>query len=166
MNFEGGRWDDAYESGSYRWENNEWVWYEGYRGIIEIKPPEESQNDVIIAGVGNDTAIGGLGDDIINGSDAVARGYFERDKLWGGSGADTFVLGDQYGAYYQGEENEDYALIKDFDSSDTLQLHGSISDYTVEQNGADASLYYQGDLVAIFENTTYTPETISQGRFV
>jgi len=166
MNSEGGKWTDTYEEGSYRWNGNEWIWQDGLRGIIEIKPPEESQNDVIIAGVGNDTAIGGLGDDIINGSDALAAGYFERDQLWGGVGADTFVLGDQHQAYYQGRGDGDYALVKDLDSSDTLQLHGSAADYTVEQKGADASLYYKGDLVAIFEGTTYTSETANQHKFV
>ena len=166
INDQGGRWADTYETGGYYWNGTEWIWEEGYRGIIEIKPPAEGQNDVIIAGIGNDLAVGGLGDDIINGTDAASAGYFERDRLWGGAGSDTFVLGDQYQAYYQGEQNEDYALVKDFDSSDIIQLHGSTDNYTVEQNGADANLYYNGDLVAIFEKTTYTAEHYSQARFV
>ncbi|MFK8183324.1 MAG: LamG-like jellyroll fold domain-containing protein [Phormidesmis sp.] len=166
MNWEDGKWADAWNDGEYRWNGTSWDWEGNYRGIIEIKQSEESQNDVIVAGVGNDTAIGGVGDDIINGSDAVAAGYFERDQLWGGAGADTFVLGDYNQAYYQGEENQDYALIKDLDSSDTLQLYGSAGDYTVEQQGSDTSLYYNGDLVAVFEKTTDASVVLAQANFV
>ncbi|MEM6448676.1 MAG: LamG-like jellyroll fold domain-containing protein, partial [Cyanobacteria bacterium P01_D01_bin.105] len=127
-----------------------------YQGIIEI---QGIGADNLEGGVGNDLLVGGLGNDVLNGTDAVAAGKVERDTMLGGKGADIFVLGNVEQAYYQGRGDQDYALIKDFSSAegDKLQIHGSTSSYTQQQQGRDLYLYRQGttsDLVAIFENTT------------
>jgi Ca2+-binding RTX toxin-like protein len=161
-----GQWDDAGDRGNFQWNGSQWIWREGIKGIIEIKPPEESQNDVMIGGVGNDTLVGGDGDDILNGSDSVAAGFRERDQLIGGKGADTYVLGDYRQAYYQGALGNDYALIKGFDASDVVQLHGSAANYSVLQQGADVLLYRAQDLVAIFEQVSSPTAVLSQARFV
>ncbi len=110
-------------------------------------------NDTLIGGVGNDTLVGGVGNDSLNGTDAIAVGYFEKDTLTGGLGIDTFILGDANHIYYQGKENQDYALITDFNSGeDLIVLHGTANDYTQSQQGNDTYLYASSDLVAVFEN--------------
>jgi hypothetical protein len=161
-----GKWDDAGDRGNFQWNGSQWIWREGIKGIIEIKPPEESQNDVMIGGVGNDTLVGGDGDDILNGSDSVAAGYRERDQMIGGKGADTYVLGDYRQAYYQGALGNDYALIKGFEASDVVQLYGSAVNYSAQQQGADVLLYRAQDLVAVFEQTSSASAVLSQARFV
>jgi Ca2+-binding RTX toxin-like protein len=166
FNHGNGQWDDTWDRGTFQTVSGQQIWREGLRGIIEIKPPEESQNDVMIGGVGNDTLVGGDGDDILNGSDAIAAGFRERDTLVGGKGADTFVLGDRNQTYYQGALGSDYALIKDFGAADVVQLQGSAANYSLQQQGADVLLYRSQDLVAIFEQTVYATTMLSQARFV
>jgi Ca2+-binding RTX toxin-like protein len=56
------------------------------------------------------------------------------DKLWGKEGADTFVLGDQRGVFYDDGNRKsagrgDYAQIMDFEAGDKVQLSGSMSKY-------------------------------------
>ena len=111
----------------------------------------EDGNDNLIGNGGDDTLTGGAGNDTLNGTDDVLAGYLERDILTGGAGADRFILGDATQAYYGTEGNQDYATITDFDTSeDVVQLYGSASNYS--QQGND--LYYNGDLVGIFEGST------------
>ncbi|MEO1592598.1 MAG: hypothetical protein AAFU71_15090, partial [Cyanobacteria bacterium J06632_22] len=85
-----------------------------------------------------------------------ATGYFEQDTLTGGSGTDTFILGDTSAAYYTGAGAQDFALITDFtEGEDILQLYGSASAYTQSTVGNELHLYYGGtELVAILENVT------------
>ncbi|MFK8182232.1 MAG: calcium-binding protein, partial [Phormidesmis sp.] len=113
-------------------------------------------NDTLYGGVGSDTLEGGAGNDVLDGSDAISAGYFETDILGGGLGADTFVVGNANQAYYLGDGDGDYALIEDFNAAeDIVQLHGSASNYTQQQQGNDTYLSYQGntsDLVAVFKN--------------
>ncbi|MEO1620018.1 MAG: LamG-like jellyroll fold domain-containing protein, partial [Cyanobacteria bacterium J06632_3] len=154
MNFGGSKqWDDARSSSGER------------RGVIEIKLPEESGNDVMVGGIGNDVLYGELGDDVLDGSNARAKGAFELDILAGGHGADRFIVGNADSAYYLSNGNFDYALIKDFNAAeDTVQLHGSAADYTQQQQGNDTYLYYSNgnsELVAILENTNNI--NLSQG---
>ncbi|MEM6451826.1 MAG: NF038122 family metalloprotease [Cyanobacteria bacterium P01_D01_bin.105] len=136
------RWDDRNSDDSLR-------------GLIEIKlTPEEGGDDQLEGGSGNDTLKGGIGDDRLEGTDQLAAGYFERDILSGGAGADTFVLGSDSQAYYVDGGDEDYALIQDFNAAeDVVQLYGSASDYTQQQQGSDAWLLYNNDLIAVFEDT-------------
>ncbi|MGD1863210.1 MAG: NF038122 family metalloprotease [Phormidesmis sp.] len=113
-----------------------------------------SGNDTIEGGLGNDVLKGGIGDDWLDGSDAIAHGTFEYDILGGGLGADTFVLGNATQSYYIGDNNNDYALIKDFDSeTDIIQLHGIADNYQQQQDGNNLLLSNGQELIAIFENT-------------
>ncbi|NBD31556.1 MAG: hypothetical protein GVY17_00920, partial [Cyanobacteria bacterium] len=95
------------------------------------------------------------GDDLLIGieNDIVSGGTVEFDTLTGGSGADTFVLGDALGPFYQGNG---YATITDFDwaEGDKFQVFGSDSDYTLTPFGAGMDINYQGDLIGYVENTT------------
>ncbi|PSN10062.1 hemolysin, partial [filamentous cyanobacterium CCP5] len=101
-----------------------------------------------------DTLDGGGGNDILNGTDATARGYLEKDILIGGAGADIFVLGDAKGAYYGLDGVADFATIKDFVIGiDILQLHGSAASYQQSRVNSDLLVYYgvNQDLIAKFE---------------
>ena len=108
-------------------------------------------NDELSGGGGNDTVIGGIGDDRVSGDrgddtligvdSAVAAfgfGKGEIDRLKGGRGRDTFVLGDRGQVFYDDRSRfavgfEDYALIEDFESNgtDKIQLAGSAGDYVL-----------------------------------
>ena len=101
-------------------------------GIIEIKlsPEPDGGNDSLIGGSGDDSLYGGDGDDILNGTDSVVIGLFEQDSLTGGGGTDQFILGDTSSGYYSTGGSQDYVVIQDFTVGiDTVQLHGSASDY-------------------------------------
>jgi Ca2+-binding RTX toxin-like protein len=103
-------------------------------------------NDWLVGGKDSDTLLDGDGDDILNGfgfSQAI-------DILTGGSGADTFVLGN-HRVYYRGSG---YATITDFDSSqnDKIQLRGDSSQYqlcqlenTDDPLALDTGIFYVGN---------------------
>lgn len=83
---------------------------------------------------GNDNLVGTNGNDILYGiantSVNNSLGKNSIDTLTGGAGNDLFVLGDARGIYYNdGTASNagytDYAVIKDFLSSDKIQLKGS-----------------------------------------
>ena len=122
----------------------------------------------IETGAGNDTVSGGADNDSLNG---YGRTIGEYDVLSGdysfsqpgvqdtSDGADTFILGDAFGAYYLGLG---YATITDFYwyEGDKFQVHGSVGDYSLGfQNWSgdslnDTLIYYQSDLIAVVEDTT------------
>jgi len=121
-------------------------------------------SDGLSGGYGSDTLYGGSGADELDGGagNDYLVGYgisfgiepeFEFDLLSGGTGADTFVLGEDF-AFYVDPANE-FARIVDFSRAelDKIQVFGSASDYSLEQNifgGSDIS--YQGNLIAVVEN--------------
>ena len=82
--------------------------------------------DEVIGGAGDDSLSGGSGNDTLIGVDpfvgAFGFGSGELDTLDGGAENDTFVLGEGDRVYYLGEGNDDFALITDFESQDTIQL--------------------------------------------
>lgn len=115
----------------------------------------ESGDDTLIGGSGNDSLSGGGGDDVLLGTDEVALGLNEQDILVGGSGADLFIVGDTASVYYHQGAVADYVTIKDFVSNiDTVQLHGSTSNYSTILQGSDTLLFWQGDLIAQFNGVT------------
>ena len=66
--------------------------------------------------------------------------------------ADTFMLGDASEAYYDKMGMQDYALMMGFDSSsDTIQLHGSASEY---QLGAAPEELPQGTGIFVKNSTS------------
>jgi Ca2+-binding RTX toxin-like protein len=110
--------------------------------------------DALYGGDGRDDLSGGAGNDYLNGY-GVGTGI-ELDTLVGGTGADTFVLGEDF-AYYL-EEGDQFALISDFSRAegDKFQVFGSISDYSFEDGYASGMTFinYQGELIAAVENVT------------
>ena len=142
---------------------------EGYDGDDYIKGV--GGNNVLIGGDGFDTVIGGSGQDKINGSDSYNGGFYERDYLAGGGGADEFVLGDVYGAYYIANNNHDYAIIEDFSvGEDKLELYGSASHYHVNVYHGDAYIYYNDygsyDKIAVVDNVYSNFDLGSNAIFV
>lgn len=119
-----------------------------------------SGDDRLIGGNRNDTLLGGSGDDVLVGSDPTEldSGRGEYDRLTGGEGADTFVLGNSVEAYYRGNG---YATITDFDwfEGDRIRASGIASDYSFE-NAEDDGVYvlYEGNRLAhvIGEEKLYT----------
>lgn len=116
-------------------------------------------NDALLGYDGDDSLIGGRGSDLLVGEagNDTLKGYgfstYEYDILSGGTGADTFVLGNYLGAFYEGAG---YATITDFDWSegDKIRVYGSSNDYSLSNFGNGVDIYYQGDLIAFVENTT------------
>ncbi len=110
-------------------------------------------NDYLEGTSSSDSIFAHEGDDILNGG-GYSYDSFEYDTLTGGAGADTFVLGDYFGAQYEGFG---YATITDFDweEGDKIQVFGSLNDYYVSTNGSGGvDILYQGDLLAQVTNTT------------
>ena len=109
-----------------------------------------SGNDELIGDRGNDRLLGGRDDDILIGVNSTLAnpGFGEVDRLWGNAGADTFVLGDTNGAYYNHggtvmQGRGDYALIMDFNTSkDSIQLHGSADNYKLRGLGSHTGIFY------------------------
>ncbi|MEW6494827.1 MAG: calcium-binding protein [Cyanobacteriota bacterium] len=135
-----------------------------YSNIEQFNITGTQYDDVLRGGAGNDTLNGGAGNDILNG---YGGGVGEMDGLTGGAGADTFVLGDLSTAFYLGSNWSDRASILDFNlaEGDTIQLHGSASDYTLTSGSydlgtdtADTALFYNNngsyDLIAVVQDVS------------
>ncbi|MEH2235219.1 calcium-binding protein [Nostoc sp.] len=116
-------------------------------------------NDILNGGDGNDSLQGGPGNDILNGGsgDDILIGVFpgsllppglgETDTLTGGTGADTFVLGDAVNVFYDDNNTTnpgfgDFATITDFDSNqDRIQLKGTPQDYRLQVVGGNTRIF-------------------------
>jgi len=107
-------------------------------------------NDVLIGGFGNDTLVGGNGDDHLNGYGNTVNNDSQFDKLNGGAGKDTFLLGSANNVFYN-ETGDGYAVITDFSRlDDKIQLKGNASQYKLEFNSVsgvgstakDAEVYF------------------------
>ncbi len=130
----------------------------------------EDGNDFLTGERGNDVLSGGNGDDILVGYGGAIG---EVDILIGGAGADIFGVGVNFARYggssgglvgYTGDGYNGYAFIEDWDSTDTIELKGDLSQYTILQedwllgtSALETSIYYNGadglDLIAIVQDT-------------
>ena len=120
----------------------------------------EEGDDLIYGSVGSDTLVGGNGNDTIYGFEldySSDSGFIEgvkneKDTMYGGGGADLFVLGIYSTVPYTVSKGADLAYIEDFQSGeDKIQLVGSASDYLLGESGGDTIIYenYSLDTVAI-----------------
>ncbi len=115
--------------------------------------------DILLGYAGDDSLLGGAGTDVIGGEtgDDILNGYghtnWEYDILSGGYGADTFVLGNIFGAFY---ERSGFATVTDFESAagDQLQVFGNSGDYSLLEFDGGTDIYYQDDLIGYVSNTT------------
>jgi Tol biopolymer transport system component len=138
-------------------------------------------NDRLYGGAGKDLLTGERGNDVLSGGygDDTLVGYGnstgEIDTLRGGAGSDTFGIGvniSRYGAGsgsgglvgYTDDLNAGYALIKDWQSSDVIELKGDASQYTFRDNenfsgttAFDTTIYYNGanglDLIGVVQDS-------------
>jgi Ca2+-binding RTX toxin-like protein len=125
-------------------------------------------SDSLKGGYYHDTLIGGNGSDTLNGY----GGSTEVDSLYGGNGyyyeynADTFVLGDKYGAYYKDNSNygySSYSDIKDYSSSDgdKIQLYGDANNYFLDYTYMYGSTYSTDTLIYSYNTASRSYDLIS-----
>lgn len=127
----------------------------------------EAGNDSLNGGFGNDTLFGGEGNDRLNGYGFTVNNDSQFDSLYGGAGADTFVLGDSYSGVFYDETGDGYAVIKDFNyaEGDKIEVKGNASQYQLEYTNVagigtsalDTEIYYlhadgSRDRIAIVED--------------
>jgi RTX calcium-binding nonapeptide repeat (4 copies) len=111
----------------------------------------EEGNDYLDGGFGNDNLYGMTGNDRLNGYGNTVNNDSQFDNLYGGKGADTFVLGGSAGVYYD-ETGDGYAVIKDFNyrEGDKIEVKGNASQYQLEYKSVggigtaamDTEIYY------------------------
>ncbi|MEM1392437.1 MAG: calcium-binding protein [Cyanobacteria bacterium P01_H01_bin.150] len=112
-------------------------------------------NDILIGGSGKDYIDGGSGNDAITGVDIVNFGAGEIDRLKGGEGEDTFILGNESDCFYDDGNNNnkgrsDYAFIMDFNvNEDDIQLFGG-ENYYLDVVRGSSSIYIDNDGVEGF----------------
>lgn len=85
------------------------------------------------------------------------------DRLYGGAGADLFVLGTS-STFAGSAFTEGMAFILDFNRAegDKIQVYGSASDYTLSPFFSGTSIAYQGDVIGVVN----TSITVSDLNFV
>ncbi|MGF1521374.1 MAG: DUF4347 domain-containing protein [Leptolyngbyaceae cyanobacterium] len=116
----------------------------------------EAGDDILEGGTGNDALFGASGIDMLTGVDPnIGRGQGEIDVLTGGADSDRLVLGDQRGVFYDDSNVtyrgfSDYARIVGLASQDTIQLAGTLSDYSLIGNTtvngqAGTGIFWLGD---------------------
>jgi Ca2+-binding RTX toxin-like protein len=120
-------------------------------------PPPPAADGPIYGTPGRDTINGAAGDDRIFGVGRyeAAPGRGTVDQLWGRGGADTFVLGDQRGLFYDDGRKgtsgrSDFARINDFRAveGDRIQLVGDHDDYVFRATKSGT-----GPVLEIFRDT-------------
>ena len=129
--------------------------------------------DILQGDSGNDWIYGKAGDDILMGVDpgAVTPGRGEEDALFGGLGADRFVLGDASRAFYLGNGDADFAEIRDFNlaENDLIQLSGISDGYSLQISGGNTLIFADDgtttDLVGVVRNVSL-PDFSSGFTFV
>jgi Ca2+-binding RTX toxin-like protein len=132
----------------------------------------ESGDDVIYGGMGNDEIKGGGGTDWISGVDEAtssSAGAYEIDRLSGGGGKDTFILGDSNAVFYHSAGLFDYALIADFNAQqDTIQLKGKAEDYLINRTEGRTGIYKSKSLDLVFlsdRSESFQSEAASERQF-
>jgi hypothetical protein len=131
----------------------------------------QNTNDTLIGNGGNDTLYGEAGNDYLNGGagNDYLDGYasFNRadfDTLEGGTGADTFVLGNtRQGMFYLGNGQ---ATILDYNfRDDYIQLRGNASQYRLINQGNDKLIQTTGgDTLAIVKNVPDLSFNVTSSR--
>jgi Ca2+-binding RTX toxin-like protein len=130
-------------------------------------------NDILIGGLGFDTLVGGNGNDFINGYGSTVTNDRQIDQLTGGTGSDTFVLGEAGKVFYN-ETGDGYGVIQDLTSQsqgfvvefDRIQLAGNASQYKLESitvdgigaNTKDTEIFFNSngswERIGIVQDTT------------
>ncbi|MES1022475.1 hypothetical protein ABN584_06190 [Gloeocapsa sp. BRSZ] len=102
-----------------------------------------SLDNVLHGRAGTDLLVGNAGNDILVGTDGTVG---DKDTLTGGSGRDTFVLGNATSVFYDDRNGttsgfSDYALITDFNiNDDFIRLNGKRTDYFLSASSGEGNL--------------------------
>ncbi len=130
-------------------------------------------NDSLIGGSGFDILQGGTGNDTLDGVGTTGVSADTIDILIGESGADSFILGNTTTAYYNDGDNSlsglnDYGVLKDFNRlQDSLQLHGSASDYVVGEIPTGlAAVFANMDAAGIYLDTDNSGDLSANDEFI
>jgi Ca2+-binding RTX toxin-like protein len=140
--------------------------------LIGVEAPD------VVVGLGGSNVLRGMGgNDTLIGVNAVGKnpGRNETDVLYGGTGADTFALGDFNGGVYyldkgnKGGGKKSYAGIQDFEDGDKITLRCyEMGEYELDKNyrignTIATAIYYNkdgqagiskgDDLIAIVQGT-------------
>lgn len=136
----------------------------GYRRSSSIDG--SGADDNLIGTSRSDTLTGKGGSDLLNGVGNFSTSPSQVDVLIGGSGKDTFQLGDISGPYYGQSQSNDYADIKDFERGETLVLQGQKEMYQIRYisaakgRPAQLSIFMgdiaNGELIAQLQGTGIT----------
>jgi Ca2+-binding RTX toxin-like protein len=123
-----------------------------------------TKDDVISGGDGNDYLLGWKGNDWLVGDKGNDRldGYFTEsnqfDTLTGGTGSDTFVLGDNSGVSYRGNG---HAIITDWNAADDwIEVTGNRNRYSLRRgnwegsSARDTGIFFKNDLIAVIQDST------------
>jgi Ca2+-binding RTX toxin-like protein len=119
----------------------------------------------IVIGLGGSDVLRGMGnDDVLIGVNVAKKpGRNEVDALYGGTGRDTFVLGNfNDGVFYldknkKGGGKKSYAAIQDFEDGDKISLRCyEIGEYELDKdfrvgNSIATAILYEGDLIAVVQ---------------
>jgi Ca2+-binding RTX toxin-like protein len=162
--------------------------YESYYDHLIKAGQFEDREDTLFAGTSGDDVMSGIGAESILVGVAIddatypppdvkplSTGVGEIDTLLGSSGENIFALGngllinDTAEAFYIGEGDNDYALIKNFDETlDFITMAGLASDYTFTAVDGNVRIAKDGDLIAIVEgdiNLVAYPPSVEAGGF-
>jgi subtilisin family serine protease len=145
--------------------------------------PETLNGQILWGSVASETVSGGGGNDrltgaLASGTSGASLGEGQIDLLIGGLGADTFVLGDSRGVFYDDRNTtnlgkSDYAIIQDFTKGvDKIQL--LTGNYFTTMIGGNTSIYWDAnangrfetqlnsndELIAIINNSTISSSDI------
>ena len=114
-----------------------------------------SLDNYIVGNAAGNLLDGKDGNDILTGINPsnLNLGQGTIDKLTGGAGNDTFILGNTSGIYYNDGNTtsagrNDYAWITDFSAGDKIQLNGSSPNYFLRNenlNGVTGFCLYRND---------------------
>jgi Ca2+-binding RTX toxin-like protein len=134
-------------------------------GNNEANTINGNDGDDSLTGSGaNDVITGGGGNDTLSGTDSSARGIGELDTLEGGGGTDRFVLGDDSGAFYGTQGNEDFATINDFAAGDQIQL-GVGDTYQIERGSGNFKLFVTtGETKDLIADVTFGSTSADNAR--
>jgi hypothetical protein len=145
-----------------------------YDHFLKAGQFEEREDTFFVGTEGNDTLYALGFETVLVGvpiSDAIYRpsvdvvplslGEGQIDTLYGGNTFEAiYVLGSSNllnetpQAFYMGQGDADYALIKDFSPNDIIRLGDDATKFTQEVVDGNLEIAKDGDLIAIVENTT------------
>ena len=132
----------------------------------EVPDDEQPNTDTLTGGDGDDFLQGQEGDQVLIGVDPDSEnpGLGERDRLSGGAGADTFVLGNHNSVFYDdngsnlGDGWNGRAVILDFNPGDDLIELSAVGNYELKDANGSTRIFEVSDevkdLIGVVDSVT------------